>query len=76
MQMVSTCFSALATYSFIFIFLKDMKISNFGSMSKFLKLIVFGQILANFGYFGQFWIVLGKFWCIVDESMPKARLKS
>jgi succinate-acetate transporter protein len=31
------------------------KISIFGGISEFLKLIVFGQILANFGSFGQIW---------------------
>jgi hypothetical protein len=33
--------------------LKKIKISNFGGISKFLKLIVFGQILTKFGNFGQ-----------------------
>ena len=37
------------------IFLKNIKISSFGSISKFLKLIVFGQILTKFSSFGQFW---------------------
>jgi succinate-acetate transporter protein len=35
--------------------LKKIKISIFGGISKFLKLIVFGQILTNFGSFGLFW---------------------
>jgi hypothetical protein len=33
--------------------LKKIKISIFGGISKFLKLIVFGQILTKFGSFGQ-----------------------
>jgi hypothetical protein len=33
-------------------FLKQIKISNFGGISKFLKLIVFGQILTKFASFG------------------------
>jgi hypothetical protein len=41
-----------------------MKISNFGGISKFLKLIVFGQIWANS-------VAL-----TVVVSMPEARLKS
>jgi hypothetical protein len=43
--------------------MKNMKISNFGGISKFLKLIVFGQILA----------VLGSFFATftVAKSMPK-----
>jgi succinate-acetate transporter protein len=32
--------------------LRNTKTSIFGGISKFLKLIVFGQILANFGSFG------------------------
>ena len=32
-----------------YLFLKNMKISNFGGILKFLKLIVFGQILAVLG---------------------------
>jgi hypothetical protein len=37
-----------------FIFEKN-KISIFDGISKFLNLIFFGKILANFGSFGQFW---------------------
>jgi hypothetical protein len=33
--------------------LENTKISILGGISKFLKLIVFGRILANFGSFGQ-----------------------
>jgi hypothetical protein len=49
--------------------LRNTKISIFGGISKFLKLIVFGQILANFGSFGQFWADLA-------DSMPQLGLKS
>jgi hypothetical protein len=51
-------------YASNFLFLRNAKISIFGGISKFLKLIVFGQILANFGNFGQFWADLGRFCCI------------
>jgi hypothetical protein len=34
-------------------FFEKIEISNFEGISKFLKLIVFGQILAKFGSFGQ-----------------------
>jgi hypothetical protein len=37
------------------LFWKKNKISSFGGISKFVKLIVFGQILTKFGSFGQFW---------------------
>jgi hypothetical protein len=33
-----------------------VKISIFGGISKFLKRIVFGQILTKFGSSGQFWV--------------------
>jgi hypothetical protein len=49
---VSTCFGASSTYMILFLFLKKIKISIFGGISKFLKLIVFGQILTRFGSFG------------------------
>jgi hypothetical protein len=39
---------------FFYFFLKKIKISNFGGILKFLKLIVFGQILTKFGSFGLF----------------------
>jgi hypothetical protein len=51
-QMVSTYLSASFTYRIFF--WKKIKISNFGSISMFLKLIVFGQISA----------LLGGFFCI------------
>jgi hypothetical protein len=44
----------LPLHTEIFI-LKNTKISLFGGISKFLKLIVVGQILADFGSLGQFW---------------------
>ena len=36
-------------YTSKFIFLKNTKISIFGDIPKFLKLIVFGQVLGDFG---------------------------
>jgi hypothetical protein len=33
--------------------MRNTKISIVGGVSKFLKLIVFGQVLANFGNFGK-----------------------
>jgi succinate-acetate transporter protein len=54
--------------------LRNTKISIFGGISKFLKLIVFGQILANFGSFGQFWADLGRFF--LADNMPQLGLKS
>ena len=50
---MKTCFGMSSTYK-IFIF-KKIKISIFGGISKFLKLIVFGQILTKFACFGLFW---------------------
>jgi hypothetical protein len=47
-QTESTCFGASSTYKNFF--LKKSKISIFGGISKFLKLIVFGT---KFGSFGQ-----------------------
>jgi hypothetical protein len=43
-------------YCFLYtkkLFLKNTKIFIFGGISKFLNLIIFGQILANLGKFGQ-----------------------
>jgi hypothetical protein len=51
--MVRTCFGASSTYKILF-FWKKIKISIFGGISKFLKLIVFGQILTKFGNFRLF----------------------
>jgi hypothetical protein len=50
-QTVSTFFGAFAIYRILKIKIK-IKISIFGGISKFLKLIVFGQILTRFGSFG------------------------
>jgi hypothetical protein len=44
-------------------FFEKNKISIFGGISKFFKLIVFGQILTKFGSSGLFWVVLGRFSC-------------
>jgi hypothetical protein len=54
-------------------FLKKIKISNFGGISKFLKLIGFGQILTKFGYFGLFWADSGAM--AVADSMPSFERK-
>jgi hypothetical protein len=67
---VSTCFSASLSYSFCFKIKKNkskIKISNFGGISKFLKLIVFGQILVV-------WVDF--FALTMAESMLEASLKS
>jgi hypothetical protein len=69
---VRTCFGASSTYR-IFFFLKKIKISIFGSISKFLKLIVFGQILTKFGNFGQIWTDLAVM--AVADSMPSFESK-
>jgi hypothetical protein len=56
---VKTCSSAPSTHR-NFYFWKILK-------SRFLEefqSFIFGQILANFGSFGQFWAVLGRFCCI------------
>jgi hypothetical protein len=54
--------------------LKNTKISIFGGISKF-------HLWADFGKFGQFWAVLGRFWAdfaalTVADSMPQLGLKS
>jgi hypothetical protein len=54
--------------------LKKTKISIFGVFSKFLKLIVFGQILVNYGSFGQIWADSAAL--TVAKSMPQLGLKS
>jgi succinate-acetate transporter protein len=54
--------------------LKNTKILIFGGISKFLKPIVFGQILSNFGSFGQFWADFAAL--AVVDNVPKLRLKS
>jgi hypothetical protein len=47
-QMVCSCFGAPSTHE-TFFFEKKSKIPIFGGISKFLELIVFGQIWAGFG---------------------------
>jgi hypothetical protein len=54
--------------------LKNTKISIFGGILKFLKLIVFGQILAILGNFGQIWADSAAL--TVVDSMPQLGLKS
>jgi hypothetical protein len=54
--------------------LKNTKISIFGGISKFFKLIVFGQILADFGSSGQIWVDYVAL--IVADNMPQLGLKS
>jgi hypothetical protein len=54
--------------------LKKTKISIFGGILKFLKLIVFGQILADFGNFGQLWADSAAL--TMDDNMPQLVLKS
>jgi hypothetical protein len=51
-QSCFTYFSASSTYT---IKKKKFKILIFIGISKFLKLIVFGEILAKFDNFGWFW---------------------
>jgi hypothetical protein len=51
-QMASTCFGQSSTYRNLF-FLKKIKISIFGGISKFFKLIVFWQILTKSSNFGH-----------------------
>jgi hypothetical protein len=51
-QKINTYSSTSSTHNFV-LFLRITKISIFGGISKFLKLIVFGQILAVLGRFGQ-----------------------
>jgi hypothetical protein len=64
----------LPLYIDFYFFLRNTKISIFGGISKFLKLIVFGQILANFGNFGQFWA--DSVALTVADIMPQLGLKS
>jgi hypothetical protein len=52
--------------------LKKTKISIFGGISKFLKLIVSKQILAVLGSLRQFWANFAAF--TVADSMPKDHL--
>jgi hypothetical protein len=50
------------------------KISNFDGILKFLELIVFGQILAVLGSFGQFWVDFSAL--AMANNMFKLQLKS
>jgi hypothetical protein len=54
--------------------LKNTKISIFDGISKFLKLIVFRQILADFGSFGWIWAAFVAL--AVVDIIPKLWLKS
>jgi hypothetical protein len=56
------------------LFLKKTKISIFGGISKFLELVVFGQILVVLGSFRQFWADFAAL--VVHGSMSKLHLKS
>jgi hypothetical protein len=53
-QMVCTSIAASSSYRILFI-PKNIKISKSGSISNFLKLIVFKQIWIEFDIDGQFW---------------------
>jgi hypothetical protein len=53
--------------------LKKIKISNFYGISKFFKLIVFGQILIKFGCFGLFWA--DSVIVVVANNMPSFERK-
>jgi hypothetical protein len=65
-QKVRTCFGASSTYR-IFFFWKNYNL-NFWWYFKFLKLIIFGQILTKFGNFGLFWVETTAM--AVADSMP------
>jgi hypothetical protein len=54
--------------------MKKTKISILGGISKFLKLIVFGHILANFGSFGKIWANSAAL--TVADNMPQFGPKS
>jgi hypothetical protein len=53
-----------------FLFLKKIKISIFGGISKFHKQIVFGQIMIKFGNFGQLWIDSTAMAMAMADNMP------
>jgi hypothetical protein len=57
-QTVETCSSASSTHR-NFYFWKKLKSRFLAEFQSF----IFGQILANFGSFGQFWADLGRFSC-------------
>jgi hypothetical protein len=62
-------------YTHTLCFLKNIKISNFGGISKFLKLIVWhGQILANFDDFGLIWASSATL--PMDDNMAQYELKT
>jgi hypothetical protein len=67
--MVKTCSSASSTCRNYF-FRKTLKYQFLVEFQSF----VFGQILANFGNFGQFWANFVEL--AVADSLPKLRLKS
>jgi hypothetical protein len=69
----STYTLVLPLHMEIFIFEKHWNL-NFGGISKFLKLMVFGQILAVLGSFGQIWANYAAL--TVVDSMPQLGLKS
>jgi hypothetical protein len=53
--------------------LKKIKISIFGGISKFLKLIAFGQVLTKFACFGLFWA--DSTTMVMVDSMPSYERK-
>jgi hypothetical protein len=66
--------SSISSTDRTFLILRNTKSSIFGGSSMFLELIVFGQILANFGTFGHIWI---EFLALaMAKSIHEARLKS
>jgi hypothetical protein len=65
-QMVCSCFSAHSTHGNC-LKKKKTKISIFGGISKFLELIVFGQILVVLGSFRQFWANWDRF-CYIGNG--------
>jgi hypothetical protein len=71
-QTVSICIRASSTHRLLAF--KNIKIWIFGGISKFPKLIVFGQILANFGNFGWFWADFDAL--PMADSMPLDGLKT
>jgi hypothetical protein len=54
--------------------LENIKISIFGGDSKFLELIVFGQILVVLGSLRQFWVDFAALTMV--DSVPELWLKS
>jgi hypothetical protein len=68
-QTKETCSSTPSTHRNIFFW----KILNYQFLAEFQSFI-FGQILANFGNFGQFWADFAAL--TVANSMPQLGLKS